>query len=123
MKTWRRAPLYVEAHDLALWLELRWVPEPPRGLVDDLSATGRELLFQIGRALSFPESRLAGIELADEAALRLRLLLRLALEARILGPEQLRHALERVERIGRMLGGWRRDQERSERSPSGIEPP
>jgi hypothetical protein len=66
-----------------------------------------ELLQVVTLALK-DRSREANVELADELLIRLRALLRLAVECRRLTPEQYGHVLERVDSIGRQLGGWRR---------------
>jgi hypothetical protein len=106
--SWRRAPLYVEAHELAVWLGRHFDGERARTLDVELARTGDELLFQVARALAFPGAREQALLAADEAVLRLRVLARVACERARLAPRELRFAAARLERIGRMLGGWRR---------------
>jgi hypothetical protein len=124
VRSWRHAPLYVEAHDLALWLDRHGRDDSQGELAKDLGATGREFLFQVSRALAFPAARAAALEAADGAALRLRVLLRVAAEVGDLSPSQLRFVSGRVERAGRMLGGWRRQRRlRETGTETGVEPP
>jgi hypothetical protein len=106
---WQRAPLYVEAHDLAVWLTQRFDESRATELDRDVAATGREIVYQVARALAFPGVREVALVAADESVLRLRILLRLACEGAHLSPRQHRFAASRLERIGRMLGGWRRE--------------
>jgi hypothetical protein len=53
----------------------------------------------------------ARIEEADELLIRLRVLLRLAVECGRLTVEQYGHVLGRVDDIGRQLGAWQRSLE------------
>ncbi len=107
--TWRRAPLYVDTHDLAVWLAMRSDRSGSTcGLLAVLQDEARELVADIAVALSFPEDRQAAIRSADQHAARLRVFNRLAREVGVLRPNRVRHVAARLDRIGRMLGGWSR---------------
>lgn len=111
--TKERAPLYVEALDLATWLTRELDAEPSSrsslpGLESDLARVGRELLAAVGIALTFPDRRHEALRAADESLVRLRLGLELAAAVGRLAPRQVRYASARVDRAGRMVGGWRR---------------
>jgi len=101
-----RAPLFVDSLALAEWLLAKFDTAPGR-LARNLSDTVLELLQVITLALK-DRRREAHVELADELLIRLRALLRLAVECGRLTHEQYGHVLERVDAIGRQLGGWRR---------------
>jgi hypothetical protein len=109
--SWKHAPLYVLAHDLARWLEERAAQsgDPARErLLKVLSEDSRELLVAVSLALTFPADREAHLRAADERVVRLRVILRLAADGRALAPPQARFASAALDRIGRMIGGWRR---------------
>ena len=107
--SWRDAPLYVDAHDLARWLVAHtaaWdARDPLAARVDGLAL---ELLEAVAQALSFPDGRADTLADADRCVASLRVLLRLARDLDRSTPAQLRHASERLRVIGRQLGGWRK---------------
>ena len=105
--SWRDAPLYVEAFDLAAWLlprTERW----PATLGDASAAAARDVVLAVARALAFPDRRRTHLQVADEALQDLRVLLRLARTLDHLTAAQHRFVAARIEASGRMLGGWRR---------------
>ena len=74
-------------------------------------ATHNPLLAHIGSMLSLAlrdRRRDAQLAAADECLLTLRVLLQLAHKRGLLTEEQLVHALDLADRVGRQLGGWRR---------------
>jgi len=107
--SWREAPLYVESHDLALWVLERsraW-PEPgPLGT--QIAVAACDLVVEVSLALTFRVGRVEHLRHADEAIVRLRTLLRLARDLGLVSPRGLRFATGRLRAIGRMLGGWRK---------------
>jgi len=110
MKT-RYAPLYVKSYDLTLDLLTR-CDKLPRQARPVLGARIQEaactLLEQVSLALTFVEGRESRLLQADEALLSLRLSLRLAGDRQLLGAGELRFVHDRLDEVGRMLGGWRR---------------
>lgn len=112
--SWRDAPLYVEAHDLARWLLERtghWPAESP--LRARLSQASCELLEAVSLALTFPLQRATHLQLADGAIVKLRVLLRLARDLGLVSAGGVRFAAGRLRVVGRMIGGWRKRVERS----------
>lgn len=109
--SWERAPLYVQAHDLAAWL-LAHVERWPAGSHADLrrriAGTALELVEAVSLALTFPPARAAESERADCCVARLRVLLRLAAGLGLADARQVRFASGELDSIGRMVGGWRR---------------
>lgn len=117
--SWRGAPVYVVAHDLATWIVLRtetWPNTVGRQLAERAIAEALDLVQALAIALTFPDARCTSQQVADQAIVRLRETLRLAAAAGLLSRRQLRHATARLAEVGRMLGGWRKRTARA-RSP------
>ncbi len=109
--SWRDAPLYVEANDLACWVVARantWTKIDHRHLALLVTRGACELVSEVALALTFPDTRSEHLQRADHEIVRLRMLLRLACQLKQLRPGGLRFAAERLEVIGRMVGGWRK---------------
>ncbi len=112
--SWRDAPLYVEAFDLARWVAERagkW-QHPPMAELATRSAC--DLLATVALALTFPRARHQHPGQADAGIVRLRMLLRLAQSLGLLSGGGLRYAAGRLQAIGRMVGGWRKRLRRRE---------
>lgn len=99
-------PLYVDAFALAEWL-LGHFDDDRRALPASLCRISLDLLDAITLALK-GRRRDELVETADEHLIRLRTQLRLAAALGHLDDDQLLHALERADNIGRQLGGWMR---------------
>ncbi len=109
--SWRDAPLYVEAHDLARWLLERtnaWPADRDRSLCEPLTRASCDLVESVSLALTFPGGRAEHLRRADEAVVRVRVLLRLGRDVGLLSPGGVRHAAGHLRTIGRILGGWRK---------------
>ncbi len=120
--SWRDAPLYVEAFDLARWVVERtekWRHQPLALLV---TSSASELASSVSLALTFPATRSFHLKRADEGIVQLRTQLRLAHGLGLLSRRGLRFAAGRLEAIGRMVGGWRKrvDKKREEVAPSRV---
>jgi hypothetical protein len=125
---WSRAPLYVRVLDLARWLNTRSEDRaavPYAGLAQRTALESEELLVAVSLALTFPARRSQSLERADEAVVRIRLLMRLACELGGMSAAQLGYASSELDGIGRMIGGWRRSRRRrtSRANPAGVEAP
>jgi hypothetical protein len=105
---WKRAPLYVDCHDLARWLHERLLDTAADALLVRIASDASDLLASIVCALSFPEDRMASLHTADRLVVRLRVLVRLAVELGSLRPNAQRFLTAQLDRIGRQIGGWRR---------------
>jgi hypothetical protein len=112
--SWRDAPLYVEAHDLARWLLERtgtWPADTP--MRSRLGEAACELLEGISLALTFPGQRAGHLQQTDAAIVRVRVLLRLARDLGLVSAGGVRFAGGRLRVIGRMVGGWSKRVQRS----------
>ena len=109
--SWRDAPVYVEAHDLARWITERalcWDAAARGALGDRLCHAATDLLTSVSLSLTFPDRRADTLRDADEATQELRALMRLARELGLVSPGGQRFVAGRLLIIGRMLGGWRK---------------
>jgi hypothetical protein len=102
----REAPIYTDSFQLCGWL-LEHFDADPGVLARELVSTALALHKHLVLALWLPEPA-PELDLADEALILLRALLRLAEASRKLSQDQLLYALERADAIGRQLGGWLR---------------
>jgi len=98
------------AYELSLWLiqKVEHFPRSYRFSVGDrLVASAMDLLL---RLVDAAYAREKGSILAEVNGMlnRLRFLLRLAKDLRLLTLDSYGHASERVEEVGRMAGGWRK---------------
>jgi hypothetical protein len=100
------APLFVDAFSLAEWL-LGRVGVDDRALPRSIAAHALAILSAIVLALR-GRRRDEQLDDADEHLLVLRTELRLAVALGVLTEEQLVHAMQLVDRVGRQLGGWQR---------------
>jgi hypothetical protein len=101
-----QAPLFVDALALAQWLMAHFAI-PGAALETQLVTLGLELPQVLTLALK-NRCRDERIEEADELLIRLRVLLRLAVECGRLTSDQYGHVLERVDVIGAQLGAWKK---------------
>jgi hypothetical protein len=103
-----------KAYDLALWLVPR-VNEFPRSqrfvLGDRIETTALDLLDALVEA-QFRRDKLELLARANSLLVRLRHLLRLANDLHLLGARRYEFVSERIEELGRMIGGWSRQQQR-----------
>ncbi len=109
--SWRDAPLYVEAHDLAVWIlgqAKGWSGGAETYLGPRVAGAACDLVDAITLALTFPDRRAAHLERADAAVALLRTRLRLAQGVEMVSVHGVRFACGRLRLIGRMVGGWRK---------------
>ena len=100
------APLYTDTFRLCEWLLERFEADP--GLLPGrILETGLDLHRGVCIALKSPVPEDL-VEVADEDLIALRTYLRLAQSRGLLSEDQLLHALECADGIGRQLGGWLR---------------
>ena len=116
-----RAPIYVRAHDLAVWVlgHVRGWSAADRGVIGDgLARASRELVLATSLALTFPSRRIDALDRVDEAILELRTGLRLARDVGVVLERQVLFAAGELRAIGRMAGGWRKAIRAGPRVPS-----
>ncbi len=120
----KAAPLALACEDLArhvVTLVAGW-SQPAFGLVGGATVeAAAELAIAAQIALVTPRERGRAILRADAALIGLRVRLRLARTLGALSEGALLDCAERMQRIGRMLGGWQRA--RDSKRLSGDEPP
>lgn len=101
----KEATLHTDALDLAGWLLGRFSQPDP--LSDRVCRRALDLTESVALALQGLDRR-GSLELADQALASLRVLLRLAYGLGRLDERQVLHAHERLDGIGRQIGGWTR---------------
>ena len=98
------------AYDLTLWL-LPKTEKFPRSLRfslgDRIVAVTLALLETLVEA-AYTSQKAGLLDLANRKANSLRYLLRLAKDLRLMSADSQAFAAERLEEIGRMIGGWRK---------------
>ncbi len=98
------------AYDLVLWL-LPKVEKFPRSyrfsVGERMTEAGLDLLVSLAEA-AYSRDKAALLRNASRKVNVVRLLLRLAKDLRVLPEASYRFATERLDEIGRMLGGWLR---------------
>ncbi|MBN2494268.1 MAG: diversity-generating retroelement protein Avd [Deltaproteobacteria bacterium] len=104
------APLFTRTYDLVLWLSERTesFPRSQRfGLAARIMAQAHGALESITLALRGFD-REDNVERADAALALLWVYLRLACDRKLVRRRQLGFAIERIEELGRMVGGWKK---------------
>lgn len=110
MREPQAAPLFTKTYDLVLWLHGRTQDFPK----SERFALAQRVMEHAITALEAVTLALRGIEKednvhrADAAFCMLRLHLQLATDLNLLRQRQLRFAAERLEELGRMIGGWQK---------------
>lgn len=122
------APLFTKAYDLVVWLTKRVLSFPKShrfGLAARIMENSHAALEGVTLALRGFD-RLEQVERADAALALLRVYLRLACDLHLLRTQQLYHAIERIEELGKMIGGWQKKLYEPEltgpRKSRGVEP-
>jgi hypothetical protein len=98
------------AYEFSLWL-LPKVERFPRGFRFSLGDRCVNTMLTIQEALldaAYGAQRAEALALAQRKLNTLRYLLRLAKDLQLLGVEPYGFAAERLEELGRMIGGWRK---------------
>jgi hypothetical protein len=98
------APLYVDTFDLCLWL-IKQFGSNTEILPHRICCCSLDLLQAVTLALK-GRRRDEHLEIADEQLITLRAQIRLANACDYLKDPQMLYVLERVDAIGRQLGGW-----------------
>jgi len=102
------------AYEFSLWL-LPKVERYSRGYRFTVGERTVHTMLTIQEALvdaAYGIDRRQALELAQRKLNTLRYLLRLAKDLGLLGSEPYGYAAERLEELGRMIGGWRKTEER-----------
>ena len=107
-------PVATKAYDLALWM-LRTVPKFPRiyrpGLGGRIESLSLDILDRVVVA-SCSRDKSKHLREANLGLERLRHLVRMCRDLDIFSSRQYRFASEEIDEVGRMLGGWLKQQRR-----------
>ncbi len=104
------APLFTKTYDLVLWLMAR-TQSFPKSQRFVLGARVMDHAFEVLEAISLALrgfDRADNVARADSALALLRVYLRLAADSALLRRRQLVFATERIEELGKMVGGWQK---------------
>ena len=115
-------PVVTKAYDLALWL-MQKVPKFPRvyrpGLGGRIEGLSLDILDLLVRA-AYSREKHRFLREANLGLERMRHLVRMCRDLNLSSPRQYRFASEQIDEVGRMIGGWMKQQvaEAGGRSPS-----
>jgi hypothetical protein len=109
-------PLFVKTHDFLLWL-IQHTQRFPKNLRQSYTLKLETMGFDfqesilMANAARGPE-RSRWLQRADGKLVCLRALLRFAYDLKLLAGNQVQHAAELVDELGRLLGAWRKGTDR-----------
>jgi hypothetical protein len=109
-------PLFVKTHDFLLWL-IQHTQRFPKNLRQSYTLKLETMGFEfqesilMGNAVRGPE-RSRWLQRADGNLVCLRALHRFAYDLKLLAGNQVQHAAERIDELGRLLGAWRKGTDR-----------
>ncbi|NJP07819.1 MAG: four helix bundle protein [Chloroflexaceae bacterium] len=109
------SPVFARCDELVVWV-LRSTVRYPRHYRAALGKATQEAALSLQRQLVAAARRRdkrSALQAADEALHELRLLLRQGRTLGLLTPPQHEHSARLVDEIGRLIGGWRRQQARA----------
>lgn len=107
-------PVFTKAYDALLWLveESHRFPHGFRNtLVQRLHEAGIGLVLHLTAARFGGAGRAAALARADVEVDKLRVLLRLSKDLRLLSIKKYLAGAERLREVGKMIGGWKRTQQ------------
>lgn len=116
-----RAPIYVQMMDLTHYLmdRCQQFPRTSRPVLGErIQQLSLDVLEAVSEALRFPVGREQALNRADRGLLALRLMVRVAGERGLLKQRQVDFVAERLDELGRMIGGWLKQQRRVSEPPS-----
>jgi hypothetical protein len=110
-----QSPLFARCDELVLWV-IRATVRYPRPYRAALGKASQEAVLALQRhlvAAARRRDKRAAIQAADEALHELRLLLRQGQSLDLLSIGQYEHAARLLDEVGRLIGGWRKQQARA----------
>jgi hypothetical protein len=111
------SPLFARCDELVLWV-LRATVRYPRHYRTALGKATQEAVLQLQRQLvaaARRKDKRQALQAADEALHELRLLLRQGQALDLLTLRQYEHAARLADEVGRLIGGWRKQQGQARR--------
>ena len=106
-----QSPLFVKTYDFLLWLipvTLKFPKSQRFLLAERLSGLALDFYEAVLEAVIEPNQQAAQLKQADHLLTKLRLYVRLSHDVGCLSLGQFEHAAQRLDEIGRLLGGWQR---------------
>lgn len=106
-----QSPLFVKTYDFLLWLiplTLRFPKSQRFLLAERLSGMALDLYDLILEAVQEPALQEERLDQADRLLTKIRLYLRMSHDLRCITINQLEYAAERIDELGRLIGGWKR---------------
>jgi hypothetical protein len=111
------SPVFARCDELVLWV-LRATVRYPRHYRAALGKATQEAVLLLQRSLvaaARRKDKRQALQAADEALHELRLLLRQGQALGLLSPGQHEHAARLTDEVGRLIGGWRKQQGQARR--------
>ncbi len=111
-KEFQDLPVFVKWMDFLKWLLLTTEKFPKRvrfTFADRINVLGLDMIEDLIEA-RFTSGKTQTLRNANLRLEKLRVLLRLCFETRLLSQKTYQHAMMRINEIGKMLGGWMKQQ-------------
>lgn len=108
-----QSPLFVKSYDFLLWLiplTLKFPKAQRFLLAERLGKLALDFYDLILEAIMEPEQQAEKLNQADRLLAKIRLYVRLSHDLQCLSLGQYEHAAQRIDEIGRLIGGWKRKQ-------------
>lgn len=106
------SPIFARCNDLVIWL-LRHTTRFSRPYRSSIGRASQEAVFLLQRSLVAAARRRdarSALQQADEALHEARILIRQCHQLELINLAQLEHAARLLDEIGRLIGGWRKQQ-------------
>ena len=110
-----QSPLFVKTYDFLLWLipvTLKFPRSQRFLLAERLSGMALDFYDLILEAVLDPQAQAETLDAADRMLAKIRLYVRSSHDLGCIALGQLEHAARLTDELGRLLGGWRRKQQR-----------
>jgi hypothetical protein len=110
-----QSPIFVKTYDFLLWLiplTLKFPKSQRFLLAERLSKMALDFYDLILEAVLEPARQTERLDAADKLLTKIRLYLRLSHDLQCISPGQLEHAARLMDEIGRLIGGWKRKQQK-----------
>ena len=110
-----QSPIFVKTYDFMLWLiplTLKFPKSQRFLLAERLSRMALDFYDLILEAVLEPELQAERLAAADRLLTKIQLYVRLSHDLQCLSPGQLEHTARQMDEIGRLIGGWKRKQQK-----------
>lgn len=108
-----QSPLFVKTYDFILWLLPLTLSFPKAQrflLAERLSGMALDFYDSILEAVMSSDQQVVALDRADRLLTRIRLYIRLSCDLHCINLGQYEYASQRIDEIGRLIGGWKRKQ-------------